>query len=187
MNISAEEIKNIFDNLNDSKNIQIFNKIVDNIGIHGIMELCEIAKYDKDTTDNIVIKSIKRILNNYNNVSITEYVFGCRHIESKEYSWDRAFVIAKTKNSKFITLAYFNDGIDYIRKTKSYNEAIKEYNTYIKLGFIPMSIKDIEETSGIIIDKNTITNLKNKNNNKKFFNIILVGTLIGIVTKKLFF
>lgn len=86
-----------------------------------------------------------------------EYTFGCRHPDSLEGDWDRAFVFGKCKGDNIITLAVFNDGKDFVGHVSSYAEAFNQYQGFIKDGWVPMNAIDIKRTSGIDVDAESVT------------------------------
>lgn len=85
-----------------------------------------------------------------------DLVFGCRSPTSKGIGkWDGAFVYCR---NIFLCqmMVYFEDEVYYISKEPvTLNDAVKEYNTRIKEGWLPMSPKDLEETCGVVIDEYT--------------------------------
>jgi hypothetical protein len=99
-----------------------------------------------------MIKQLESYFSNYfKKDTSTEYLFGCRHPDSKPFSWDRAMVVAKLANSDTITAAVFENGMDYIGHPKTYDEAYKSYDTFIKEGWVPMTPEDLKKTSGVDI------------------------------------
>lgn len=82
-----------------------------------------------------------------------EYVFGCRHPDSKPYTWDRALVIVKTMHSREIAATLFEDGTSYIGHPRSYQAAVNMYLKHLDAGWQAMSIDDIEQTTGLIAAK----------------------------------
>jgi hypothetical protein len=145
-------IIDLFDKVlnNDEDAKVVFNSLVDKGGVFTIMELIERSNYKNGT--EITKLAITQMTQNEK----TEYVFGCRHPDSKPFSWDRAMVVAKIVNSSNITAAVFQNGKDFIGHPKNYYEAYKCYAEFIKNGWIPMKYEDLKKTSGVDIDECTI-------------------------------
>ncbi len=172
-------IKNLFDEYLIGKYDEEFEKIVENTGVYGIIYLADKIKYPK--TDEIIEKALTITFKNLKikQKPIIELAYGCRHPDSKKNEWDKAFVVVKSKDSKNITMAMFDNGMDYIGNTYSYNEAYNAYNHYIKEGWIPMDNDDIEKTAGVTISKETRT--KPYKNNKFLYGIVTILAISGLI------
>ena len=85
-------------------------------------------------------------------MSTLAFVFGCRDPNSK-YARDGAFVVARLRGNTDIILAEFHNGADYIGHTTSVHEMIETYDFFLKRGWVPMDVDDLDNTA---IDKEDI-------------------------------
>ena len=81
------------------------------------------------------------------------HAFGCRKPESAEGKWDAAFVYVKDENGKQI-YSEFQRGMDFIGHPESALEAARGYTHYIEKGWKPMTVEDIEKTTGVTCSNN---------------------------------
>lgn len=81
-----------------------------------------------------------------------EYAFGCRHPESEEGSWDKAFVFGKCIGGDVITMAMFDNGKDFVGYVTSYAYAYEYYQKYIDDGWRPMTAIDLQKTAGLTLE-----------------------------------
>lgn len=173
------ELIKLFDDYLCGNNQKDVDDAIDKYGPYSIIKLLEKMNYDKK--EQLIYKAIKYA---FKNIVIEhpkmEFIYGCRSPISHKFEWNHAFVITKPKNNKMITMTLFENGMDYIGHTTSYNEAIISFNNYINDGWKLMDKEDLEKTSGVKIDKDTKTDPYRKNN--IFRNIIIGGaiTLIAI-------
>jgi hypothetical protein len=85
---------------------------------------------------------------------VASIAFGCRKNGTKEGTWAGAFVYFEQGSTR--VMAVFEHGKDYIHYPKCVSEGLNAYETCIEdQGWIPMTLGDISETSGVSVDSNT--------------------------------
>lgn len=163
--VQESEFKNIFDVALSDKNDDEFNELVDSIGINSIIQLVEKINYNNEDKEILISKAINHTFKSFiiEPKPKIEYAFGCRDPTTQKNQWNRAFVVAKSKNQNII-MCLFENGMDYIGHPLTYENALISYNNYINEGWKPMDIDDLEKTAGITIDKDTKTDPYWKNN-----------------------
>jgi hypothetical protein len=76
-----------------------------------------------------------------------DYVFGCRSSSSK-YARDGALVVCKIRGVPTITIAIFENGMDFIGHPATYADAVAKYKEYTNVhGWHPMDIDDLVKTA----------------------------------------
>lgn len=86
-----------------------------------------------------------------------EFIIGCRKPGTKEGDWFGALIVMNEVN-KPVDVILYEDGFDFIGNP-SYKKAISIYYDYLKMGWIPMSIYDLEITRKVTIGLTTKTTL----------------------------
>ena len=127
---------------------------------HGFQVIGELArKIDYPRVEQLADHTIKMALDTVSTMEIpkAEYLFGCRDPSTRPNEWHGAYVVGKSVGSSLITCALFDNGSDYVSNPATYAKAVECYDEYIKKGWIPMSNDDLEKTSGIKIDSDTLT------------------------------
>ena len=178
-----EFITNIFERkrLDNADDDGKFGKLVDAVGIYGLVRLIEECKYPHGSEiiqlamnydfDRQATRVGKKI----------EFAFGCRHPDSKPYSVDQALIIAKPVESPSITSAFFQNGADFIGHPKNKEEAIKIYESLLEQGWIPMTNLDMERTAGITIDEDTIVSINPNDKTTYHDRRLWIGALFVVI------
>ena len=159
--IAEAAIATIFDKRLDSDEHTRFNELMDTIGnVHGVIALVKRINYER--ADMIISLAIEYSAQAFMNrpKQKSEFAYGCRHPDSRLGSWDRAMVINKPIDSDMITIATFNNNLDYIGHTTSYTDAVSMYRKHISEGWTMMTIEDIQKTAGVEVGSDTQTSLK---------------------------
>jgi hypothetical protein len=163
-----QQITLIFNKALDSDDDHLFRKLIETTGLDGIIKLADLVKYPrKDLITRKAIECNPYPLENPKK-PVAEFMFGCRHPESKSHTFDRAFVVTKPRNAHEIMIALFNNGIDYIGQAKTLDEAFDNYDQYLHNGWVPMSIDDLRKITGVEIDDETLlepVNIKSPRDN----------------------
>lgn len=158
--VNNDVVNDVVNNLENDvvNNVEnnVENKVVNNnLIIRCIIFIFNIVDYVLKNFVNIAKKLIKYYFGKNkksNNKTIT--AFGCRSPYSEGFGlWDGAFIYARNDDSCIYGLFIKYDYIGY--PLNDYEGAVQYYNL-INEGWIPMTVADIEKTSGIKIDSNTV-------------------------------
>lgn len=84
-----------------------------------------------------------------------DHVFGCRDPSTEAGSWNKAYVYAKQGDQQ--VGAVFEDQKDYISHP-TLEDALQQYQNFIRQGWTPMAPEDIRATSGIVVGEETNLN-----------------------------
>lgn len=84
-----------------------------------------------------------------------EIAFGCRDVE--EGTWTgAAFVYHKYVNSDTGMSVIYDNGREQLNDVASYKDGSTTYYMYLKQGWETMSSEDIEKTTGLVVNPNTL-------------------------------
>ncbi len=174
----------LFDDYLLGSNVQEVHDLIDKYTLFAFITMVEQKCNDDDKKEKIISKAIeysfKSVIINQKHPQL-DFIYGCRSPLSNRFDWNHALVIVKEKNDKTITMAVFHNGMDYIKHTESYRDAIRYFNKHIQGGWKLMDKEDLEKTSGVSIDANIKINPYWINNTIK--NILIGGTIAIVVVR----